>query len=62
MATLFEDNLLKAGYELIMAMDGGRYRHDGVLLENVLRNAGRGVVTEEHVRQLAGWHRDGAAR
>ena len=33
-----------------------------VLLENVLRNAGRGVVTEEHVRQLGGWHRDGAAR
>ena len=33
-----------------------------VLLENVLRHAGRGVVTEEHVRQLGGWHRDGAAR
>jgi LacI family transcriptional regulator len=35
MATLFEDTLLKAGYELIMAMDGGRYRHDGVLLETL---------------------------
>ena len=28
-----------------------------VLLENALRHAGRGVVTEEHVRQLGGWHR-----
>jgi LacI family transcriptional regulator len=36
MATLFEDNLLQAGYELIMAMDGGRYRHDGVLLETLV--------------------------
>ena len=26
-----------------------------VLLENVLRHAGRGVVTAEHVRELAGW-------
>lgn len=26
-----------------------------VLLENVLRNAGDGVVTEEHVRAVAGW-------
>jgi aconitate hydratase len=26
-----------------------------VLLENALRHAGRGVVTEEHVRGLAGW-------
>jgi aconitate hydratase len=33
-----------------------------VLLENVLRHAGRGVVTEDHVRQLGGWHREGAAR
>jgi aconitate hydratase len=33
-----------------------------VLLENVLRHAGRGVVTEEHVRQLGAWHREGAAR
>jgi aconitate hydratase len=33
-----------------------------ILLENALRHAGRGVVTEEHVRQLGGWHRAGAAR
>jgi aconitate hydratase len=33
-----------------------------VLLENALRHAGRGVVTEDHVRQLGGWHREGAAR
>ncbi|HEX6670170.1 MAG TPA: aconitate hydratase [Gemmatimonadales bacterium] len=33
-----------------------------ILLENVLRHAGRGVVTEDHVRQLGGWHRDGAPR
>ncbi|MCL4864314.1 MAG: aconitate hydratase AcnA [Gemmatimonadales bacterium] len=26
-----------------------------ILLENALRHAGRGVVTEDHVRQLAGW-------
>src|SRR3712207_2935323 len=30
------------------------------LLENALRFAGRGIVTEEHVRHLAGWHREGA--
>ncbi|HEY7503787.1 MAG TPA: aconitate hydratase AcnA, partial [Gemmatimonadales bacterium] len=33
-----------------------------ILLENALRHAGRGVVTEDHVRELAGWHREGAAR
>jgi aconitate hydratase len=33
-----------------------------VLLENALRFAGRGIVTEDHVRQLGGWHRPGAAR
>ncbi|HWB40230.1 MAG TPA: aconitase family protein, partial [Gemmatimonadales bacterium] len=33
-----------------------------ILLENALRHAGRGVVTEDHVRQLGGWHRAGAAR
>jgi aconitate hydratase len=33
-----------------------------VLLENALRFAGRGIVTEEHVRQLGGWHRPGAPR
>src|SRR6476469_7354024 len=33
-----------------------------VLLENALRFAGQGIVTEEHVRQLGGWHRPGAAR
>ena len=33
-----------------------------VLLENALRHTGRGVVTEDHVRDLAGWHREGAAR
>src|SRR4051812_43659198 len=33
-----------------------------VLLENALRFAGRGLVTEEHVRQLGGWHRPDAAR
>jgi aconitate hydratase len=33
-----------------------------VLLENVLRHAGRGVVTEDHVRGLGAWHREGAAR
>ncbi len=33
-----------------------------ILLENALRFAGRGIVTEEHVRQLAGWHREGAPR
>jgi aconitate hydratase len=33
-----------------------------ILLENALRHAGRGVVSEDHVRQLAGWHREGAAR
>src|SRR5262245_1596838 len=33
-----------------------------ILLENALRYAGRGVVTEDHVRDLAGWHREGASR
>jgi len=33
-----------------------------ILLENALRFAGRGIVTEEHVRQLGGWHRAGAPR
>jgi aconitate hydratase len=33
-----------------------------VLLENALRFAGRGIVSEDHVRQLGGWHRPGAAR
>ena len=33
-----------------------------VLLENVLRHAGRGVVTEDHVRRLGGWALEGAAR
>jgi aconitate hydratase len=33
-----------------------------ILLENALRHAGRGIVTEDHVRQLGGWHRAGAAR
>src|SRR5918996_890971 len=33
-----------------------------VLLENALRHAGRGVVSEDHVRRLGGWHREGAAR
>ena len=33
-----------------------------VLLENVLRHAGRGVVTEDHVGRLGAWHREGAAR
>jgi len=26
-----------------------------VLLENALRHAGRGVVTEQHIRELGGW-------
>jgi aconitate hydratase len=30
-----------------------------ILLENALRHAGRGVVTEDHVRQLGGWQREG---
>ena len=33
-----------------------------VLLENALRHAGRGVVTEQHVRALAGWRPDDPAR
>jgi aconitate hydratase len=33
-----------------------------ILLENALRFAGRGIVSEDHVRQLGGWHRPGAAR
>ncbi len=33
-----------------------------LLLENALRHAGRGLVTEDHVRHLAGWHREGSAR
>ena len=33
-----------------------------VLLENALRHAGRGVVTEEHVRQLGRWDQSGAGR
>ena len=33
-----------------------------VLLENALRHAGRGVVTEQHVRALAGWRPDDRAR
>ncbi|MBA2459733.1 MAG: aconitate hydratase, partial [Gemmatimonadales bacterium] len=32
-----------------------------VLLENALRFAGRGIVTEEHVRAVAGWRPSGAA-
>ncbi|HTL05334.1 MAG TPA: aconitate hydratase AcnA [Gemmatimonadales bacterium] len=32
-----------------------------VLLENALRHAGRGVVTDEHVTALANWHADGSA-
>jgi aconitate hydratase len=33
-----------------------------VLLENVLRHAGRGIVTETHVRQLATWSPAGTAK
>ncbi len=33
-----------------------------VLLENALRHAGRGVVSESHVQQLAGWTPDGGSR
>ncbi|HEX6104840.1 MAG TPA: aconitate hydratase AcnA [Gemmatimonadales bacterium] len=33
-----------------------------VLLENGLRHAGRGIVTEDHVRALAGWQPTGASR
>jgi aconitate hydratase len=33
-----------------------------VLLENALRHAGRGFVTEAHVRAVAGWSANGAAR
>jgi aconitate hydratase len=33
-----------------------------VLLENALRHAGRGVVTEGHVRDLAGWTPGGSPR
>ncbi len=33
-----------------------------ILLENALRFAGRGVVTEDHVRQLGGGHKEGAAK
>ncbi len=33
-----------------------------ILLENALRHAGRGVVTEDHVRQLGGWQPQGAPR
>ena len=32
-----------------------------VLLENALRHAGRGFVTESHVRDLAGWTADAGA-
>ena len=33
-----------------------------VLLENALRFAGRGIVTDDHVRNLAGWKSAGAAQ
>ena len=33
-----------------------------ILLENALRHAGRGVVTEYHVRQLGAWSPEGGAR
>src|SRR5437899_1666589 len=33
-----------------------------VLLENALRHAGRGVVGESHVRELAGWTADASPR
>src|SRR5262249_61753685 len=33
-----------------------------VLLENALRFAGRGIVTEAHVRHLATWSPSGAAK
>jgi aconitate hydratase len=33
-----------------------------ILLENALRHAGRGLVTEEHVKLLAGWAPAGSAR
>jgi aconitate hydratase len=33
-----------------------------VLLENALRHAGRGVLTEGHVRELAGWRPGGSPR
>jgi aconitate hydratase A / 2-methylisocitrate dehydratase len=33
-----------------------------VLLENALRFAGRGIVTDVHVRNLAGWNSGGAAQ
>ncbi len=32
-----------------------------ILLENVLRYAGRGIATEEHVRAVAGWRPSGSA-
>ena len=33
-----------------------------ILLENALRHAGRGLVSEDHVQLLAGWKPSGAAR
>ncbi len=33
-----------------------------ILLENALRFAGRGIVTEDHVRALAGWRGSGGAQ
>jgi aconitate hydratase len=33
-----------------------------ILLENALRHAGRGLVTEDHVQLLAGWKPSGTAR
>lgn len=57
MATVFEDHLLEAGYELIMAMDGGRYRHDGVLLETLVARGVDGLIywstRESEGRRLA---------
>lgn len=70
MATVFEDHLMQAGYELIMAMDGGRFRHDGVLLETLVargvdgliywstrESEGRRLVEESLIRPvvLCGW-------
>ncbi|HEY3265914.1 MAG TPA: LacI family DNA-binding transcriptional regulator [Armatimonadota bacterium] len=44
MATLCEGYLLDAGYELVMAMDAGRYRDDRALIETVIDRGVDGLI------------------
>jgi LacI family transcriptional regulator len=61
MATLCERFLLDAGYELVMAMDAGRFLDDSVLLETLCARGVDGLIMWSE-RETAGRRLAGQAR